>query len=244
MADSRTYIRVHDGMPDHPKISRLDDDAASWLLVCLWAYCSRYLTDGRVPATIAHRLTKDASKARCRKLVAAGLLEEDGADYVCHDYLEHQRSADEVAAARERNAANGRAGGLARAKQVASKSLGKSRSESPSPAVASTETETTTDKNNPSSRKRDSDPDGFAAFWMAYPRKDDKGKAILAYRKALKTTEAATLAAAAGRYARERQGQDSTYTKLPATWLNAQSWANEPPPPARPSWENFVAVKL
>lgn len=239
MPDARTYIRVHDGMPDHPKLSRLDDDVASWLLVCLWAYCSRYLTDGRVPVTIAHRLTKGASKARCRKLVAAGLLEEQGNDYICHDYLEHQRSADEVAAARQRNAANGRAGGLARAKQVASKSL----SESPSHRVASTETETTTEKNNPPSRKRDSEPDGFAAFWMAYPRKDDKGKAIQAYRKALKTTDAATLAAAAGRYAQARQGQDSTFTKLPATWLNAQSWENEAPTPV-PAWENFRAVKL
>ena len=72
-------------------------------------------------------------------------------------------------------------------------------------------------------------PDGFAEFWLAYPRKEDRGSAEKAYRKALKTTDSPTLVAAARRYAQARQGQDRTYTKLPATWLNAQSWANEDP---------------
>jgi hypothetical protein len=34
------------------------------------------------------------------------------------------------------------------------------------------------------------------------------------------------------RYAAERSGQDSKYTKLAATWLRKGSWANEPAKPA------------
>jgi len=145
--DPRTFIQVQDGLPDHPKLAEIDDDVAAWLLVALWCYCSRYLTDGRIPKPLAHRMTKGATKARCEKLVKAGLLHDRGAEYEAHDYLKHQRSAGQVAAARERNAANGRGGGLAKAKRAASQSLSESlaetkraasdsSSETPSHAVA------------------------------------------------------------------------------------------------------------
>lgn len=98
--DGRTYIRVHDGMPDHPKVDALSDRAFR-LLVESWCWCSRHLTDGHVPqATWARRGTP---KAR-RELVDAGLVEDDGkAGVQMHDYLEHQRSravVEELSAAR------------------------------------------------------------------------------------------------------------------------------------------------
>lgn len=106
MADTRTYIRVHDGMPDHPKVDGLSDKAFR-LLVEAWCWCSRHLTDGVMPgATWRKRATPRARK----ELVSAGLavLEQD--DTVrFHDYLEHQRSAEEVAAVK---AAKGRGGAL------------------------------------------------------------------------------------------------------------------------------------
>lgn len=135
-ADARTFIQVHDGLPDHPKLADVDDDAAAFLLVALWCYCSRYSTDGRIPKALAHRMTKGASKARCDKLVKAGLLHDQGQEYEAHDYLKHQRSGAQIAAIRQRNASNGRAGGLAKSKRGASESLGESLSETPSPAVA------------------------------------------------------------------------------------------------------------
>lgn len=135
MADDRTYIRVHDGMPDHPKIDPLSDTAFR-LLITSWCWCSRHLTDGRMPkVTWAKRGTP---KAR-RELLAVGLVTDDGSEFVqFHDYLEHQRSAEQVAAMKEQRRAAGRAGGLARAKRPA-KQVAKQNG---SKTQASTETDT------------------------------------------------------------------------------------------------------
>lgn len=105
MADLRTYIRVHDGMPDHPKVDGLSD-AAFRLLVTTWCWCSRHLTDGRVPAATWKK--RGTPKAR-RELAAAGLVEEVDGAVQMHDYLEHQRSAEEVREIRE---ARGKGGAL------------------------------------------------------------------------------------------------------------------------------------
>ncbi|QFU87854.1 hypothetical protein [Amycolatopsis sp. YIM 10] len=89
MADTRTYIRVHDGIEDHPKIDPLSDKAFR-LLVTTWAWCSRHTTDGRVPLKVW--LKRGTSKARA-ELVDARLAEVYADHIVMHDYLEHQRSA-------------------------------------------------------------------------------------------------------------------------------------------------------
>jgi len=91
--DGRTYIRVHDGMPDHPKVETLSDRAFR-LLVETWCWSSRHLTDGRVPANIWRRRGTPAAR---RELTDAGLVEDHGPEGVrMHDYLEHQRSKAEV----------------------------------------------------------------------------------------------------------------------------------------------------
>lgn len=114
--DGRTYITVHDGMPDHPKIDGLSD-AAFRLLVSTWCWCSRHLTNGHVPtATWSKRGT---AKAR-RELIAAGLVEQVADGVLVHDYLEHQRSAEEVAELSAARSEAGRRGGKARASRQAS----------------------------------------------------------------------------------------------------------------------------
>lgn len=102
MADDRTYIKLHDGMYDHPKIEPLSD-AAFRLLVSTWCWCSKHLTDGHVPAAIWAR--RGAPRVR-RELVAAGLVEETADGVQMHDYLEHQRSAAEVEDRREARTAS------------------------------------------------------------------------------------------------------------------------------------------
>jgi hypothetical protein len=92
MADDRTYIKVHDGIEEHPKILPLSDGAFR-LLMTTWCWCSKYLTDGHVPAAIWAR--RGTPKQR-RELVTAGLVEETPAGVLMHDYLDHQRSAAQV----------------------------------------------------------------------------------------------------------------------------------------------------
>ncbi len=138
MAASDTFIRLHDGMPDHPKVDGLSD-AAFRALVEVWCWCSRHLTDGQVPkATWEKRWT---AKAR-RDLIEAGLAEPQGDGGVAmHDYLEHQRSAEEVEALRQQRRDAGRAGGLAKARRGASKPPSKPPSEPLSKSLQDTDTE-------------------------------------------------------------------------------------------------------
>lgn len=92
MADDRTYIRVHDGLDEHPKIEPLSD-AAFRLLLRAWFYCSRNRTDGRISDAVWKR--RGTAKAR-NELMAAGLVEQHDGHVEMHDYLEHQRSAEEI----------------------------------------------------------------------------------------------------------------------------------------------------
>jgi hypothetical protein len=87
----------------------------------------------------------------------------------------------------------------------------------------------------PKSRKPKCGNERFEEFWQAYPRKVSKGGALKAWAKAVKTTDPATLIAGAMRYSAERTGQDPTYTKHAATWLNQGCWTDEAAPPRPPS---------
>lgn len=69
-------------------------------------------------------------------------------------------------------------------------------------------------------------PEGFEVFWKVYPRLIERMAAIRAYRKALKITTPNVILVAAMQYAQERRGQDMQFTKHPASWLNAQFWAD------------------
>jgi hypothetical protein len=90
--------------------------------------------------------------------------------------------------------------------------------------------------------KRRSRPTGDADFdrwWDQYPRRVDKESARKAYARVIKAGRATPdeLLAGAMRYAAEKAGEDPRFTKHPATWLNAGSWANEPLAP-RPVQRN------
>lgn len=110
--ESRTFIKVHDGMPDHPKIDGLSD-AGFRLLVETWCWCSRHLTDGQIPAATWKK--RGTPKAR-KELVDAGLIEQlpDGSAQV-HDYLEHQRSKAQVDELSRKRREAGSRGGLSKA---------------------------------------------------------------------------------------------------------------------------------
>jgi hypothetical protein len=91
--DDRTFIFVHDGMPEHWKVEDLSDSAFR-LLVTLWCWCSRQRTDGLVPV---RKWLRSGSESDRSELVDNGLFElrSDGSAVV-HDYLEHQRSRDDI----------------------------------------------------------------------------------------------------------------------------------------------------
>jgi hypothetical protein len=70
----------------------------------------------------------------------------------------------------------------------------------------------------------------FESFWSHYPKKVDKGAAVRAFRKALKTYPATEVIEGAKRYAEDPNLPEKQFIKNPATWLNAESWNNGPLP--------------
>jgi hypothetical protein len=66
----------------------------------------------------------------------------------------------------------------------------------------------------------------FEEFYNAYPLKRDKGRALRAFKAALKRASADVIIAGAIAY-RDDPARKPDYTKYPATWLNADAWENE-----------------
>jgi hypothetical protein len=68
----------------------------------------------------------------------------------------------------------------------------------------------------------------FAIWYRAYPRRQSRGTAEKAYCSVRKSgVSAEELLDGAKRYAQIRSSEDRKYTKLPATWLNAECWRDE-----------------
>ena len=105
--DPRTYITLHDGMPEHHKIEALSDKAFR-VLVDLWCYCSRNRTDGDVTESVWLKRTRSA---KVRAELLAGLVEVKGDGFYMHDYLEHQRSRAEIEALQAKRSKAGSLGG-------------------------------------------------------------------------------------------------------------------------------------
>lgn len=106
MSDERTYIKVHDGIEDHPKIMTLTDRSFR-VLVTTWGWCSRHKTNGRVPDAV----WKKRASAKVRdELAAVDLVEQRDGFVVMHDYLKHQRSAELIDEIRETKKRAGRMG--------------------------------------------------------------------------------------------------------------------------------------
>ena len=73
--------------------------------------------------------------------------------------------------------------------------------------------------------------DQFAEFWETYPLKKSKGHAEKAFVKALQASSFHSIMDGLQSYLKEQI--EPQYRKHPATWLNARSWEDEQPAPAK-----------
>ena len=99
---------------------------------------------------------------------------------------------------------------------------------------ASTSTAATSNRSSSKPEKRDDkiplQPEAFAAFWKAYPKKVCKGPAIKSWNAAIdKEIEPAVIVAGAEAY-RASPYRNKRYTRNPATWLNDDGWDEETEP--------------
>jgi len=103
MAAPQGWSKLYDQLPEHPKILAAGP-TAGWLYVCGQAYCSRHLTDGRIPKdavpmlSMLKRWRKDVDS-----LLKSGLWHDEKDHYQQHDYCEMQRTASDVTAMRYAN---------------------------------------------------------------------------------------------------------------------------------------------
>jgi len=248
-----TYVRVFNDLTDHPAwIDLAPEHVGVWVLAL--GYCSRNRTDGMFPAGAVRRW--GGTDEQVGQLVAAGRLHTPGHEceacpevpagslYV-HDYLEHQRSREQIEEVSRKRAEAGRAGGKARhgqapdlqGKQVA-KQAASNGEQTSSPATPNTDTDTDTKKDTAAAAA------DFEQWWTDYPRKEGKAAAAKAYTKAHRQVGAEALAnglqASLTLWRAERR--ERQYLPHPTTWLNQGRWADEHPTleatgnqPARPT---------
>lgn len=108
----------------------------------------------------------------------------------------------------------------------------------PSPQMPDARCQTDVERTEPNQQTSHSNArkatDGeFEDFWLAYPRKVDRGHALKAYRTAREKASADEIAAGAKRYAKQRAGQEKRFTALASTWLNGERWTDELGPVGR-----------
>jgi hypothetical protein len=91
-----TWVKLDDHFDEHEKVVGLSEAAFRAFVEGL-CYCSRNLTDGRIPAAKLKRLTRTRTAG---ELVDAGLWHPNGDGVRVHDYLEFQPSSATIRAKR------------------------------------------------------------------------------------------------------------------------------------------------
>ena len=215
---------------DHPKTLSVSP-LAQLLFIRSIIYCARHLTDGHLPKSAPQLLTHDffCPVEQCspslaidliRELVEIGWWEETGDHYSIHDYLDYQLSRKQVAQLSNKHKENGRKGGLAKAKRIASQPLANVYPlTNPNP--------------NPNLKKEDTLApwqERVTAFWTAYPKKKGKGNVEKWFKthqptEVLCTTMLAKLELL--KKSGEWQEKNGKYIPHPFSWLNAKGWDDE-----------------
>ena len=123
--DDRLYARIVLDFADHPKIHPLSDAAFRCLVeATLWS--RRHMTDGFLSKrlALARWSLEVLLELASNDTEKPSLIEVENGWFI-HDFSEHQSTKAEIEALREARKAAGRKGGLAKGKQVLSKSSSK-----------------------------------------------------------------------------------------------------------------------
>lgn len=100
------WIKLDDGFYRHPKVVRAGRDGRDLFIAGL-CWCSSQLTDGHIPAAMLPALSFDAgvpvdeAAIAADRLVEVGLWEHEPEGWVVHDYVDHQRTREQVEHDRE-----------------------------------------------------------------------------------------------------------------------------------------------
>jgi hypothetical protein len=224
-----TWFKVDDGFAFHPKAIAAGNAALGlWLRAGAW--CSGNLTDGALPRHMIG--TFGAQRRDALRLVEAGLWCETDAGYQFNGWTEWQPTKEQVKADREaaklrqqayrerrRNAVtNG-------ATDTVTHAVSDSTPTRPDPTRTSKEVREETSSGEPDDQPEPGPT--FDDFYAAYPRKEARRNAEKAWKAATKRATPTDILDGLTRFpfADERRFQP-----LPASWLNADRWADQTTP--------------
>ena len=240
------WFKVDDGLHDHRKAravrrsheTKRRDVAPFGLWVTAGSWSGANGTAGFVPTEVLEEWDDDATEL-ARRLVDAGLwwptVVEGEPGYGFHDW-DDRNPAEEVDSGRfgnhlrwhvNRGVENPECDYCSGARVAPNRPDDRPDSGTTSPPESSP-VPTRPDPTRPATGDRDR----FDEFWKAYPRKVAKGAAQKAWKAALKKADADTILSglrdqipsiAMGRRT------DGDFRPHPATWLNAERWADEKP---------------
>jgi hypothetical protein len=233
------WFKVDDGFHASRKLLKIPKRsrfaaAGLWSIAGSWA--ADQLTDGHVPNYMIAEWAPPPAAPDA--LVDAGLWERTQDGFAFYNWHEYQPSKQDVDA--ERAASRERMREL-RAKRKGPKPLkdaeegdvfgrtvpnGSESVRNPDPTRPSTDP---THKEEAKASSETAIRNDFTDWYIEYPRKASRGLAEKAYIKARKKATADELLDGARRYAGD-PNREQEFTKLPATWLNAGSWDDEPLP--------------
>ena len=104
-----SWARFDDDLPFNPKIVSAGNEAVgAWVRMICWS--AGHGTNGRVRRSVA--LLIAGGEKKLASLVKSGLLDINGNDFVVHDFLDFNPSAEEVEAARAARSEAGKRGGI------------------------------------------------------------------------------------------------------------------------------------
>lgn len=241
------WARLDDQFPDNRKIIRLrakrERGAAAiglWTMCLAWAHAhtrDKPLPEqGLLPEELPDLYVGETGCDLAKLLVEVGLWESTTDGWRIHDFREWC-----ALEAREAQVAAGRRGARKRwhgdeATLFDDLSDGdpigdpnRDPSRDPNGVGYSTHPNPTPTPTQPERSKSSSGDADFAAFWLAYPRREAKQAALRRWQAVVRTTDPSVIIEGAARYAElvEADRRDRRYVKLPSTWLNGGCWEDE-----------------
>jgi hypothetical protein len=224
--DVSTWIPAHDSLRDHPKRRRLsrrlgiDEHATLGLLLCFWWWCLDYAPDGDLaefePEDVAEGMgwAGDAT-VLLDTMRECGFIEgtaiHDWDDYAGKLYRKRESDAERKRQGRKQpktDTSNGRPTDVLRPSQVEERRGEEKR------------------KNTLAQIGNINGAD-FSEFWTVYPRKVGKGAAVKAWGKAIKKASAREIIRSLSEQLPALKEKTPEFIPHPATWLNAERWADE-----------------
>lgn len=213
------WMKIELELPDKPEVHaiagmlNIDPDSVVGKLIRVWQWFDKHTIDGNalgVTYALPDRISGVTGFGEAMAFV--GWLEQK--DIVLH-MPKFDRHTSESAKKRAQTA----------------KRVGKSRSNAKNKCNADTVTESVTTA-LPREEKRREDiktttttqPDGFAEFWSAYPKKVAKGDAEKAWKKHKPDLDRCLAALDIAKRSQDWTKDGGQFIPYPATWLNGKRW--------------------